>query len=69
MKTQDGSITFYLDEQYRLLIKPNSVDYPFPLSEVDTLALANMLKIHYGDIALAALPFNGVKDRGRKDWV
>jgi hypothetical protein len=64
VKSTDGSVTLYLDEECRLLIKPKSVEYPFPLDVQAVLALANVLKIYYPDIVEASKPFTGEKPRG-----
>ncbi len=67
--SQDRSMSFYLDVKNRLLIKAATIDYPFPLDNASTLALANLLKIFYADIAAAAMPYTGPKERGRtEDW-
>ena len=58
-------MTFYLDDKDRLLIKADTIAYPFPLDNKTTLALANMLKIFYADIAQSAMPFTGIEKPGR----
>lgn len=62
----DG-MTFYLDEQNRLLIQSGMVDYPFPLDNQTTLALANLLRIFYDDIAQSAKPFAFVGKPGHAE--
>lgn len=64
IKSTDGSISFYLDEQCQLLIKPKSIDYPFPLDVQTVHALANLLIDQYQSIVAEASKYNGEKHRG-----
>ena len=56
LKSADQTMTFHLDENQRLLIKAESIPYPFPLDNRTTLALANMMRVFYDDIAQSAKP-------------
>lgn len=64
---KSSGLTFFLDEQQRLLFKADSVPYPFPLDNQTTLALANLLVMNYKDIAAAAKPYAFVAKPGRKE--
>jgi hypothetical protein len=67
LTSADKTLSFYLQDDMQLLIKPKSAPYPYPLSAVDTLALANLLISEYKAIATEAKKFNGPKEVGRKD--
>jgi hypothetical protein len=64
LTSADATMTFHLDDQNRLLIKADNISYPFPLDNVTTLQLANMLRIFYDEIAQSAKPYNGEKRKG-----
>jgi len=66
IKSTDKSITLFLDEECKLLIKPKSVRFPFPLDSVTVLALANLLHDEYSMIVLEARKHNGTEAPGHK---
>jgi hypothetical protein len=66
IKSTDKSITLFLDDQCKLLIKPKSARYPYPLDSVTVLALANLLRIEYSAIAEEARKFIECGSPGHK---
>jgi hypothetical protein len=65
VNSTDGTVTFYLQPDGKLLIKLSRDDYPIPIDVQTTHALLNVLWINKDDIVREASKTNGIMKPGR----
>jgi len=62
----DKTLSFYLQDDCQLLLHPRSAPYPYVLSKLDVLSLANLLICNYKDIVAVAKPYAFIAKAGHQ---
>ncbi len=62
----DKTLSFYLQDDCQLLLQPDSAPYPYVISKLDVLSLANLLIMNYKDIVAAAKPYAFIAKAGHQ---